>query len=120
MIPSHGIVQTIRAAMWSWYDTKHFIERSIAFSSDSLHVLVGVLVQLAVAILLRRSVSNWRPWLVVFALASANEFIDLQFDHWPMRSTQFGESAKDLALTMILPTVLLFAARRSPRIFARK
>jgi hypothetical protein len=108
----------IRSAIWSWYETKLFVERSIAFSSDSLHVLAGVVVQLAAGLVLKRPISNWRPWLVVFVLACFNELVDLKFDYWPMRALQYGESARDLILTMALPTVLLIVARRAPKLFA--
>jgi hypothetical protein len=104
--------------MWSWYDTKLFVERSLFFSSDALHVLTGVIVQLGAGLLLKRAVSSWRPWLVVFALTCFNELIDLKFDYWPRRSAQYGESARDIILTMALPTILLLAARHFPRLFA--
>ena len=116
----HDIGHAIRGAMWSWYDTKLFFERSIFFSADSLHVLTGVVVQLGAGLFLKRPISSWRPWLIVFALACFNELIDLKFDHWPMRAMQYSESAKDLILTMALPTVLLFAARHMPRLFATR
>jgi hypothetical protein len=118
LMPFPDVGHAIRSAMWSWYDTKLFVERSIAFSSDSLHVLTGVLVQLAAGLVLKRPISSWRPWLVVFVLACFNELVDLKFDYWPMRAMQYGESAKDLILTMVLPTVLLLMARRAPRLFA--
>jgi hypothetical protein len=116
----HDIGHSIRAAMWSWYDTKLFVERSIFFSSDSLHVLAGVVVQLGVGLLLKRPISSWAPWLVLLTLACFNELIDIFFDHWPTRAIQFGESAKDLILTMALPTVLLLATRGAPRLFASR
>ncbi len=102
--------------MWSWTETKELIEHSIGFSLDSLHVIAGVLILLAAALLLRKPVSTMRPWLVVLVLACANEFIDLSY-RWPSPSIQFGESIKDLLLTMLLPTVLLLASRIYPRIF---
>ena len=114
-VPDVG--NSIRLAMWSWYDTKHLIERSIAFSSDALHVLTGAVVLLAAALVLRRPISSWRPWLVVLALISLNELIDLKFDHWPGRAAQYGESVKDMILTLALPTLLLLAARLAPRLF---
>ena len=116
-MPFHDINRAIQAAMWSWYDTKQLVERSIAFSSDALHVLTGVVVLLTAALVLRRPISSWRPWLVVLALISLNEMIDLKFDHWPGRAAQYGESVKDMILTLALPTLLLLAARLAPRLF---
>jgi hypothetical protein len=114
-----AIENTVRAWMWSWYDVKQVIERSIAFSSDSLHVLTGVVLLLGAALVLRRPISRWRPWLVVFALICLNELIDLKFDHWPTRAAQYGEGVKDMLLTLALPTLLLLAARFVPRLFKR-
>lgn len=111
------IAESMRSATSSWYYFKLFAERSISFSSDSLHVLTGVLIQLASGLLLNRAVSSWAPWLVVFILACLNEVIDLSFDHWPELAIQYGESAKDLALTMALPTGLMITARHFPNLF---
>lgn len=119
MILLHEIASRLGLALWGWYDAKHFLERSVAFSSDAIHVIVGVLIQLGSALVLRRSISSWRPWLVVLALLCFNEFVDLYLERWPVRVEQYGESAKDLLLTMLLPTALLLASRWRPRIFAR-
>lgn len=108
----------VRSGMGSWYDTKHFVEQSVAFSSDSIHVVTGVVIQLIAGLLLKKPISRWRPWLVVLALILLNEFIDLQFDHWPQRSMQLGESMRDIILTMTLPTILLLATRIAPRLFS--
>lgn len=115
----HTLWVEAQALMWSWQETKLFVEHSSAFSSDSLHVIAGVLVLLVAALLLRTSVSSWRPWLVVLALVLTNEFADLWLQQWPHPGMQYGESAKDLLLTMFLPTILLLAARRAPRLWTR-
>jgi hypothetical protein len=107
----------VQVLMGSWEEWKFFLERSITFSSDALHVIAGVLVQLAAALVMRRSMSNWAPWMVVLVLVGLNEFTDLSVDYWPHRGMQLGETAKDVMLTMFLPTVLLFAARNR-RVFA--
>lgn len=114
----HYIGHVIHAAMWSWHDAKMFIEQSIDFSSDALHVFVGVIIQLSAAFVLKRPISDWRLWFVVLMLISLNEFIDLQVEHWPKRTMQYGESAKDLILTLVLPTILLFTARYRPSLFS--
>ena len=36
---------------------------------------------------------------------------------WPQRGMQYGESVRDIVLTMFLPTLLLFAARAMPQLF---
>ena len=102
-----------------WFHTKMFIEHASVISSDAMHVLAGVLIQLLGAVTFRRSIANWRPWFGVLALTLLNEFIDLWMEQWPDLAVQYGESAKDILLTMTLPTVLLVVARLRPQLFRR-
>ena len=102
-----------------WFHTKMFIEHASVISSDAMHVLAGVLIQLLGALLFRRSVASWWPWSGVLALTLLNEFIDLWMEQWPDLAVQYGESAKDILLTMALPTLLLAAARFRPQLFRR-
>jgi hypothetical protein len=104
----------------SWNETKDLLERSVAFSSDSLHVITGFVGLLAASLILRRPVSSARPWLLVAALAALNELLDLWGDRWPQPGVQFGESIRDLLLTMALPTLLLFSSRYLPQLYARR
>ena len=110
-------VETIAS---SWNETKDLLERSIAFSCVSLHVIAGVGGLLAASLILRRPVSSARPWILVLALAMLNELLDLWIDRWPQPGMQFGESVRDLLLTMALPTLLLFSSRHLPQIYARR
>jgi hypothetical protein len=85
---------------------------------DALHVLAGVALQLGFAALLRTSLSHWGPWLFVLALEVANEVSDLVVEQWPDPGMQWGESARDVVLTMLLPSILLLVARRRPALLA--
>jgi hypothetical protein len=107
----------VQVLMWTWHEWKLFFERTVAFSNDSVHVIGGVLIQLAAALLLRKPLSSWWPWLVVLLLALINEFIDLWVEQWPEPAMQYGEGFKDLLLTMMLPTVLLLSLRVFPSLF---
>lgn len=100
-----------------WYEAKQFLQHSAAISMDALHVIVGVAALIIFAMLLRRPLSSWFPWLLVLAVTLVNEASDLWLEQWPSLGMQYGESARDLALTMLLPTLLLVAVRRLPRIF---
>ncbi len=100
-----------------WHTAKTFIERSIAFSDDALHVMLGVVLLLIVALVTRRSISRWLPWLIVLALELANEAVDLWVERWPVPAEQYGEGMKDVLLTMVLPTLLLMVARLLPGLF---
>lgn len=99
-----------------WNDAKTFVEHMIGFSHDALHVLVGVCLQLLFAALFRMSARNIVPWLIVLALELANEWSDLYLEVWPQHAMQWGESAKDVLLTMALPTLLLIVARYRPKL----
>ena len=101
----------------SWYDAKMFIEHASVVNSDGLHVLIGVLAWLVVALALRRSLADRSPWLILLVLTLLNECVDLWVEQWPDKAMQFGESAKDILLTMTLPTILLFAVRLRPSLF---
>lgn len=103
--------------MWWWVGSKTFIERSVAFSSDALHVIASVVIMLGAALLLRKPLSSLGPWLVVLVMIIVNEAVDLQVEKWPQRGMQYGESMRDFLLTMLLPTVLLLTARFLPHLF---
>ena len=102
-----------------WYQIKIALSVATGISQDAMHVIVGVAFQLLLAAVLRIRISHWLPWLVVFALAALNEWSDLNLEIWPNRAEQWGETLKDLAVTMALPTLLMALSRWAPRLFAR-
>lgn len=102
----------------SWYEAKLFLKHSVGFSQDALHVIAGVLVQLFAALLLRKAVSSWWPWLVVLGTTILNEAMDLGAETWPSAAMQYGEAFKDILLTMLLPTALLVTSRWTPEIYS--
>ena len=113
----HRIWHAITAAMASWHQGKLFIEHAVRVSHDSLHVIVGVLVWLVAALVTRRPVTSRVPWLWALAFILWNETVDLWTERWPDAGMQYGEGAKDIGLTMLLPTLLMFAARLRPDLF---
>jgi hypothetical protein len=115
----HSLWKALIAAMTSWHQGKLFIEHSLAINHNSLHIFVGVLLWLALGLLLRRPLTTWRPWLWLFAVILWNETVDLWVERWPDPGQQYGEGAKDLLLTMLLPTVLMVAVRTRPDLFRR-
>src|SRR5438874_1834624 len=66
---------------------------------------------------LRRPLTAWLPWLWALAVILWNETVDLWIEQWPDPGQQYGEGAKDLLLTMALPTLLMCAARVRPDLF---
>jgi hypothetical protein len=113
-----GPLQALSAGMMAWYEAKMFIEHAIFFTSDALHVLVGMVAWIVIAAVSRRPLSDWRPWLAVLVLLVLNECVDLWVERWPDLAMQYGESAKDLLLTMILPTLVMILVRSTPRLFS--
>ena len=114
----HGFWISLVKAMTSWHQGKLFIEHSLSFSHDSLHVMAGVLLWLVFGLLLRRPLTRWLPWLCVFAVILWNEAVDLWVEQWPDPGQQYGEGARDLLLTMIVPTLLMWVARVRPELFS--
>jgi hypothetical protein len=113
----HNLWSMLVHAMTSWHQGKLFIEHSVSFSHDALHILVGVLLWITFGLLLRRPLTSWLPWLWLFALILWNEAVDLWIEQWPQPGQQYGEGAKDLLLTMAVPTILMAAARARPDLF---
>ena len=106
--------------MTGWYEFKQFVERASDLSMDSLHLLAGILLFLALSLLLRRPVTDWRPWLAVLLVTLFNEAADLWTEQWPSFGMQLGEAFKDIVLTMLLPTLILLTARHVPRLYGRR
>lgn len=109
--------EAVSGAMGSWYQGKLFLERTLALNHDALHVIFGVLVWLVLGAVTRRSLGAVRPWLGLLAIIGWNETVDLWVERWPDPGMQYGEGAKDLLLTMLLPSVLLLAVRFAPGLF---
>lgn len=107
---------SVAATTRSLSAAKEFLAHTLDVSSDALHVLASVLILLAASVLLKKAISNWAPWLAVFLLTCVNEAIDLVVDPWPNWTMQYGESTKDLVLTMALPTLLMVATRLAPQL----
>lgn len=99
------------------FTAKIAVERSLAFSDNALHIVCGVVLQLGFAFVCRTSLRSWGPWLFVLVLELINEINDLHMSAW---ANFWGESVKDLMLTMLLPTLLLFVARTRPHLLAKR
>ncbi|MES2120709.1 MAG: hypothetical protein V4513_09060 [Pseudomonadota bacterium] len=107
----------LTGAMSSWHQGKLLVEHALTISHDTLHVLVGVILWLLIALLVRRPITSWRPWLWLLAIICWNETVDLWNETWPDPGEQFGEGLKDLALTVFLPALIMAAARLRPDLF---
>ena len=103
-----------------WNQFKLFLERSSAISMDALHLMAGFLIFVLAAVLLKRSLASPLPWLCVLALELCNEAYDLYAELWPSRASQLGEGAKDILLTMTIPTCWMLLARWKPHLLGHE
>ena len=113
----HRFWHAITAAMSSWHQGKLFVEHVLRVGHDTLHLIVGILVWIVAGLLSRRPLTSWTPWLWVLAFILWNETVDLWTERWPDPGMQYGEGTKDVGLTMLVPTLLMFAARARPDLF---
>lgn len=90
-------------------------------SKDALHIHIGIAIYVLAALVTRRSLASWLPWLVLLAFELANESIDLltDFRHGGIGIGSLLASAKDIANTMVWPTLLLLAVRAGWRRLAK-
>src|SRR5688572_15126115 len=103
-----------------WLEIKVWLEQATRLDMDALHIYAGLLIQIALALVLRRPLSSPIPWLAVLVAIFANEYYDYRYEIWPdaERPLQRAEGIKDVWNTMLLPTALLLMARFYPRLFA--
>ena len=113
----HDFWRALIEAMTAWHQGKLFIEHALTISHDTLHIIAGVLLWIALGLGLRRPLPSWRPWLWLFALILCNEAVDLWVERWPDPGQQYGEGVKDLLLTMAVPTIVMLVARARPDLF---
>jgi len=104
----------------TWYEAKLFFEHASGFSMDALHVVFGVCLQLLFAWLFRTTVAAARPLLLVLFIELTNEASDLFLEVWPNPGHQWGESMKDVLLTMALPVLIWLIANKKPGLLRAK
>jgi hypothetical protein len=104
-----AIASAIEAAARAYLNAKGSIEGSVPFNPEWLHLIAGPLIFVAAAVVLRKPLSSWWPWLVVLAAELVNEAIDLALG--TSASGELRMSTTDLVVTMLLPTVLMAMAR---------
>ena len=106
----------------NWYQVKQQLVLFTGLHMDALHVHIGILAQMLVALVLRRSIASPWPWLILLMAAAANEWFDLTYEIWPPhhRALQFQSSIHDVWNTMLIPTLLLVLSRWAPQVLVRR
>ena len=98
----------------SWLEFKDYLSEITDLHQDALHIYAAVLVQLATAVVLRRSLASFIPWLAVLAVLVVNEVLDLTEPGRPIEEWQVLGGLQDVWNTMAVPTILLLIARFAP------
>jgi hypothetical protein len=80
-------------------------------SRDALHIYVGLAVLIVAAIVLRKHLSSAVPWVIVLAVATLGELLDMRDDIAGIGYWRWAESLHDVLNTMAWPTVLMVLAR---------
>ena len=101
-----------------WMGLKDLAASDLGLAKDALHVYGAVAIQIAAALLFRRSLGSWLPWFVVLVAELLNEWGDMWFgEEAHIKQWQIDGAKHDLLNTMILPTVLLLLVRYAPSLF---
>lgn len=87
----------------------------LGITKDALHIHIGLAIFLAVALVFRRSLASWVPWLALLAFELANELMDVFHLHNGAIGFEIGDSLKDILNTMFWPSVVLIVARWQKR-----
>lgn len=98
---------------------KTLIVDHVGLAKDALHVYVALIVFLVVCRVFRWPASSWKPWLVVLAVALLGEALDLRHSLLKGYTVRLDYHWTDLWNTMLVPTVLVLAARYT-NIFERR
>jgi len=83
----------------------------LGITKDALHIHFGLAIFLGVALVFRRPLASWIPWLALLTFELANELMDVFHLHQGTIGFEVGDSLKDILNTMFWPTVVLVAAR---------
>ncbi|WP_058350887.1 hypothetical protein [Pelagerythrobacter marensis] len=80
-------------------------------AKDALHIYVALAILLGACALFGWKVRQWRPWLLVLAVALAGEYWDWYENKSIGRNPDYDGHWKDVWNTMLVPTILMLAAR---------
>ena len=99
--------------MSSFQTVKIVLVDTTGLAKDALHIYVALIIFLGSCLVFGWKARDWKPWLLVLLAASAGEVWDI-YDMLPTKpGPDYFESAKDIVNTLMVPTMLMFAARYS-------
>lgn len=94
------------------------VARLIGLPDPVLHVLIGLGIYLFSIVLLRLSLSSWKPWLIVLGFQLINEVADLAMNIFDGETIRWRGGLVDTAVTMALPTLLVLFFKWRKRVRA--
>ena len=104
-----------------WFRFKLDLLALTGLERDALHIYTGLLVQTLAAVVTRRSLARWAPWLAAAAAALLIEYGDWRYEPWPEeRMLQATRALHDIVNTLIAPTFLLVLCRWFPGVVVRR
>ena len=90
-------------------------------AKDALHIYFAFVIQVVAALIFRKSLASWTPWLTVLAFELVNEGLDMWLgEEAHLKQWQYDGAKHDIVNTMILPTALLLLCRFAPRLFSAR
>ena len=90
---------------------KTWLVDNLDLAKDALHIYVALAIVLGSCLVFGWKVRQWRPWLLVLLAALVGEIWDLSDSARSDDPIDLWANTKDVWNTMVLPTVLLLAAR---------
>ena len=100
----------------NWIEFKDYLSQITDLDQDALHIYAALLIELAAAILFRRSLASVIPWLAVWAVLIVNEAMDLLLSDERIGQWQVAGGIQDCWNTMALPTLLWLLAHHAPAV----
>ncbi|MBN8806926.1 MAG: hypothetical protein J0I47_01610 [Sphingomonas sp.] len=100
-----------QAAHFDWIYYKSWLSLWLHAPDDVLHIHAGLLILVVSAWVLRRPPWDWRPYIIVVAIESANELYDVFQTAYVTDEGNWASAWHDFWLTMLWPTVILVAFR---------
>jgi len=90
---------------------KLWIVSTVGLSRDALHIYVGLIAFLGVAMAFRKPLRSWFPLLAVIALSLLGEIVDMYDDVTSLGFWRWWASVHDIRNTIFWPMVLWLIAR---------
>ncbi|MGB7374462.1 hypothetical protein [Pontixanthobacter sp.] len=94
-----------------WQDTKTALATLADLSRDALHIYAALIIFLGACWIFRWRARSVKPWALVLLCQCINEYVDMQNMLADDGVIWIWGTIKDTVNTMILPTLILLAAR---------